>query len=69
MKKKELHHLTIFLLYIGPLSRVIKQNIILRNSSNQVLAFKVKTTSPQVYSVRPNVGFIEPLGTVQILGK
>ncbi|KAI7855976.1 PapD-like protein [Circinella umbellata] len=50
-----------------PLSRVIKQNIILRNSSNQVLAFKVKTTSPQVYSVRPNVGFIEPLGTVQIL--
>ncbi|KAG2218514.1 hypothetical protein INT45_004116 [Circinella minor] len=50
-----------------PLSRVIKQNIILRNSSNQVLAFKVKTTSPQIYSVRPNVGFIEPLGTVQIL--
>ncbi|KAI9253819.1 PapD-like protein [Phascolomyces articulosus] len=50
-----------------PLGRVIKQNVTLRNPSGEVVAFKVKTTSPNVYSVRPNVGFIGPSGTAQIL--
>ncbi|KAM6566015.1 hypothetical protein CsatA_025143 [Cannabis sativa] len=37
--------------------------IILGNKSNQYLAFKVKTTSPKKYCVRPNTGIIKPNAT------
>ncbi|KAI4345488.1 hypothetical protein L6164_012609 [Bauhinia variegata] len=32
----------------------------LRNKSDQYVAFKVKTTSPKKYCVRPNIGIIKP---------
>lgn len=38
-------------------------SIQLGNKSDQYVAFKVKTTSPKKYCVRPNVGIIKPNGT------
>ncbi|KAK6289043.1 hypothetical protein POUND7_000584 [Theobroma cacao] len=35
-------------------------SVSLRNNTNQYVAFKVKTTSPKKYCVRPNVGIILP---------
>ncbi|PON88253.1 Vesicle-associated membrane-protein-associated protein [Trema orientale] len=35
----------------------------LSNKSNQYVAFKVKTTSPKKYCVRPNTGIIKPKAT------
>lgn len=37
-------------------------SIQLFNNSNQYVAYKVKTTSPQKYCVRPNTGVLEPNG-------
>ncbi|KAM7279830.1 hypothetical protein ACFE04_006964 [Oxalis oulophora] len=37
----------------------------LTNNTNQHVAFKVKTTSPKKYSVRPNVGSVLPKSTCQ----
>ncbi|KAI4317653.1 hypothetical protein L6164_025507 [Bauhinia variegata] len=34
----------------------------LKNKSDQYVAFKVKTTSPKKYCVRPNIGIINPKG-------
>jgi len=38
-------------------------SIQLGNNSNQYIAFKVKTTSPKKYCVRPNTGVIKPKAT------
>ncbi|KAG2727237.1 hypothetical protein I3843_01G144900 [Carya illinoinensis] len=38
-------------------------SIQLGNNSNQYVAFKVKTTSPKKYCVRPNTGIIKPKAT------
>ncbi|KAI9492992.1 PapD-like protein [Zychaea mexicana] len=35
--------------------------ITLQNPGNQVVTFKIKTTAPRTYSVRPNIGFLDPL--------
>ncbi|CAL5339645.1 unnamed protein product [Camellia sinensis] len=35
------------------------------NKSNNHVAFKVKTTSPKKYSVRPNIGIIKPKSTCE----
>ncbi|CAG2173869.1 unnamed protein product, partial [Oppiella nova] len=38
----------------------------LRNPCERRVCFKVKTTAPKRYAVRPNVGLIESFGTVTI---
>lgn len=38
----------------------------LTNTSNTPLAFKVKTTAPKLYCVRPNASIIEPGSTIKI---
>nr|GMD87430.1 vesicle-associated protein 2-2-like [Ipomoea batatas] len=37
----------------------------LTNITDQYVAFKVKTTSPKKYCVRPNIGIIKPKATVE----
>ncbi|KAK1316334.1 Vesicle-associated protein 2-2 [Acorus calamus] len=37
--------------------------VLLTNNSDQYVAFKVKTTSPKRYCVRPNVGVVSPKST------
>ncbi|KAI9230109.1 MAG: PapD-like protein [Piptocephalis tieghemiana] len=43
-----------------PLTQTVKQQLVIKNTSTSVIAFKVKTTSPKQYCVRPNAGTIEP---------
>lgn len=42
------------------LSKQTKCTVRLSNKTDQCVAFKVKTTSPKKYCVRPNVGVIQP---------
>ncbi|XP_021742353.1 vesicle-associated protein 2-2-like isoform X1 [Chenopodium quinoa] len=42
------------------LNKQIKCTVSLSNKTDQYVAFKVKTTSPKKYCVRPNVGVIQP---------
>ncbi|KAF9125622.1 phosphatidylinositol-binding protein scs2, partial [Mortierella sp. GBA39] len=43
-----------------PLTEAIKEVLIIRNPTQLPIAFKVKTTAPKQYCVRPNSGRIEP---------
>ncbi|KAF8506437.1 PapD-like protein [Gautieria morchelliformis] len=43
-----------------PLTELIKRTLTITNHNAQPVAFKVKTTAPKLYSVRPNAGRIEP---------
>lgn len=53
-------------LIIGPLTRVVKQNIRIENPNPTPIAFKVKTTAPRLYCVRPNSDIIGPNESVEI---
>ncbi|KAL9248062.1 hypothetical protein vseg_021425 [Gypsophila vaccaria] len=44
-----------------------KSSILLVNKTDQYVAFKVKTTSPKKYCVRPNVGVVLPNGTYEFV--
>lgn len=57
------------ILHLGPLTRVVKQNIRITNTHDQSVAFKVKTTAPRLYCVRPNSDIIPPKGTVDVQSK
>eukprot|EP01095_Lingulamoeba_sp_RSL-Kostka_P016393 TRINITY_DN801_c0_g1_i1.p1 TRINITY_DN801_c0_g1~~TRINITY_DN801_c0_g1_i1.p1 ORF type:complete len:247 (-),score=69.38 TRINITY_DN801_c0_g1_i1:218-958(-) len=43
-----------------PLNRVILNTLQLTNKTDEYVAFKIKTTAPKRYIVRPNVGLIAP---------
>ncbi|XP_030373257.1 vesicle-associated membrane protein-associated protein A [Scaptodrosophila lebanonensis] len=49
------------LVFKGPFNRSVCQNILLTNPNKQVwVSFKMKTTSPRLFYVRPNIGIIGP---------
>ncbi|KAG7249695.1 hypothetical protein CRUP_031438, partial [Coryphaenoides rupestris] len=50
----------------GPFTDVVTTNLKLKNPSDRRVCFKVKTTAPRRYCVRPNSGVIEPRATVTI---
>ncbi|XP_068557669.1 VAMP (vesicle-associated membrane protein)-associated protein A, like [Cebidichthys violaceus] len=50
----------------GPFTDVVTTNLKLRNPSDRKVCFKVKTTAPRRYCVRPNSGVIDPGATVII---
>lgn len=41
----------------------------LKNTTEQTILFKIKTTAPRRYIVRPNSGRISPNETVEVAGK
>ncbi|KAI8979172.1 PapD-like protein [Mycotypha africana] len=43
-----------YLEFERPLTRVVKRDIRISNPNNEPIAFKVKTTAPRLYCVRPN---------------
>lgn len=49
-----------------PYNRIIANTVTLKNLTNNLVAFKVKTTAPKRYVVRPNIGFVEPLATIEV---
>ncbi|KAF9267348.1 VAMP-associated protein [Marasmius fiardii PR-910] len=43
-----------------PLTILVKKTLTITNPNDQPVAFKVKTTAPKLYCVRPNSGRVEP---------
>lgn len=54
------------LVFEGPFDRVVTSYLELKNPSEQRVCFKVKTTAPHRYGVRPNSGVIQPSGKIRI---
>ncbi|KAG1932123.1 VAMP (vesicle-associated membrane protein)-associated protein A, like [Pimephales promelas] len=50
----------------GPFTDVVTATLKLKNPSEKKVCFKVKTTAPRRYCVRPNSGIIEPGATLTI---
>uniref|UniRef100_A0A3Q3JQD1 MSP domain-containing protein n=1 Tax=Monopterus albus TaxID=43700 RepID=A0A3Q3JQD1_MONAL len=61
MSKMKLLFLSIFLslFFTGPFSDVVTTNLKLSNPTDRNVCFKVKTTAPRRYCVRPNSGIID----------
>lgn len=49
-----------YLVFQGPFTKIVASQLKLVNTSDSLVAFKVKTTVPKRYSVQPCVGFIRP---------
>lgn len=49
-----------------PFTQVVKQSLYVVNLASSPVAFKVKTTAPKQYCVRPNSGRIEPNAKVEV---
>ncbi|KAF7768237.1 hypothetical protein Agabi119p4_7480 [Agaricus bisporus var. burnettii] len=49
-----------------PLTHVVKRSLTISNQNNVPVAFKVKTTAPKLYCVRPNSGRVEPGEAVDV---
>ena len=52
----------------GPFTEVVTADLNLSNPSDKRVCFKVKTTAPKRYCVRPNSGIIEPRQSVTVAG-
>ena len=61
-----------FIMYMyfntGPFSSVVTTSLTLKNPTNEKIGFKVKTTAPKQYCVRPNSGIIPPHGEQIVSG-
>ncbi|KAI0643117.1 VAMP-associated protein [Trametes meyenii] len=49
-----------------PFTQSVKRTLQISNHNAQPVAFKVKTTAPKLYCVRPNSGRVEPGETVEV---
>ncbi|KAI7868086.1 PapD-like protein [Spinellus fusiger] len=49
-----------------PLTETSKEILYVRNPGTEPVSFKVKTTAPRQYCVRPNAGRIEPDAQVEV---
>ncbi|KII86753.1 hypothetical protein PLICRDRAFT_55663 [Plicaturopsis crispa FD-325 SS-3] len=49
-----------------PLTQLVKRSLTISNPHGQPVAFKVKTTAPKLYCVRPNSGRIEPGESIEV---
>ncbi|KAH8267004.1 vesicle-associated membrane protein-associated protein B/C [Drosophila bipectinata] len=52
--------------FVGPFNRPVVTIMSLRNNSALPLVFKIKTTAPKRYCVRPNIGKILPYRSTQV---
>lgn len=52
--------------FIGPFSSPVTSFMKLTNPSDSRVCFKIKTTAPKKYCVRPNSGILDPKMTVEI---
>lgn len=54
------------IIFQGPFEHVVTSYLEIKNPSDTQVCFKVKTTAPRRYCVRPNSGVIDPDGKVRI---
>ncbi|XP_034487859.1 vesicle-associated membrane protein/synaptobrevin-binding protein [Drosophila innubila] len=52
--------------FIGPFNRPVVTIMTLTNNAAMTLVFKIKTTAPKRYCVRPNIGKIAPYRSTQV---
>uniref|UniRef100_H3A8C6 Vesicle-associated membrane protein-associated protein A n=1 Tax=Latimeria chalumnae TaxID=7897 RepID=H3A8C6_LATCH len=52
--------------FTGPFTDVVTTNLKLKNPTDKKVCFKVKTTAPRRYCVRPNSGIIDPGSAVTV---
>ena len=57
------------LVSVGPFTEVVTSTLVLHNPSNDPVIFKVKTTAPKQYCVRPNSGLLNSQEQSVISGK
>lgn len=55
--------------FLGPFTDVVTTTLKLSNPTDRNVCFKVKTTAPRRYCVRPNSGVIEAGTSVNVSGK
>lgn len=55
--------------FIGPLTRVVQKSIRIENPNPKPISFKVKTTAPRLYCVRPNSDIIPPNSSMDVQSK
>lgn len=48
------------------MTRIVKKNVQIKNPHSKPVAFKVKTTAPKLYCVRPNSEIIPPNGMMTV---
>lgn len=53
-------------LFAGPFSRPVVTIMTLKNNTSVTMVFKIKTTAPKRYCVRPNIGKIAPYRSTQV---
>lgn len=66
------HHpwlLIVFFPVSGPLTQLVTEKLLIHNDNDAPLAFKVKTTAPRQYCVRPNAGLIEAQSHQEVKSK
>lgn len=56
-------------LHLGPFTDVVTTNLKLGNPTDRNVCFKVKTTAPRRYCVRPNSGVIDAGASLNVSGK
>lgn len=56
------------LIFKGPFNVVCTTTLKLANSGNERLAYKIKTTAPKRYCVKPNSGFLEAHANTNVQG-
>ncbi|TFK28077.1 VAMP-associated protein [Coprinopsis marcescibilis] len=49
-----------------PLTQLVKRSLTITNNNVNPIAFKVKTTAPKLYCVRPNSGRVEPGESLEV---
>lgn len=52
--------------FVGPFCTAVSSYMRLTNPTEHVILFKIKTTAPKKYCVRPNCGILEPKSTIEI---
>ena len=57
------------MIFAGPFNEVVTADLKLTNPSEKKVCFKVKTTAPKRYCVRPNSGILDPKNSVTVSGK
>lgn len=56
-------------LLAGPFTRQLTKTLAIHNPHARPVGFKIKTTAPKQYCVRPNAGRVEPGETVEVAGE
>lgn len=55
--------------FLGPFNSMVSSYLKLHNPTDNVVLFKIKTTAPKKYCVRPNSGVIDPKGQMMVQGE